>query len=850
MTEHHVFFNQRIEDAVRNEHCTDCKLHDGAAYNWVCETGSGDENSSIIVVGRMPNSDTYQKELEEVLTEVGLDIGDMYFTAALKCRNFDKNSSATDVKACRQYLDREIALIQPRWVLALGNEALLSTTGHSGIMKYRGRVIERDGYSVFPTVSQAAVRRNPGQRSAWGADLQLFAAEVYEKASKIPPPKISVIDTLPKFKKMLKLVETADLNSYDIETHGYSEFDPEGKIVCLCMTLVHGEQVRVVALPLYHPQSPFRRSWIEALHRVREAIRRARKRKTKFIAQNGKFDARWLRHYNVPATVTFDTMLAAHLLDENRLKGLKPQAASRLGVRPWAIDTKNLLTTPLRDVLKYCSLDTYYCYHIYLELRAELVTQPRLARVFKFITMAAAEMYIDVERRGVWVDREVLATNAKIAEDMRQHIDDKLMSYVPTGTPEELDELGWPHKGRRATLMPVNFRPSNFARWFLFNYLELPIIARGKEKPNGAPGDPSMAEAVMIELKGEHPVVELLLERAKWEKFCGFFTSYDEVADDNDRIHTTFKLAGTVTGRTSSGKADEEKITVRGADIRGINLQQVPRDPLARSVFGAPPGWVFVEADYSQVELVVVAFIARERTMLHLFRTGQDIHRATASWVLGIPPDRVDKNERKKAKAVNFGFVYGMGWRKFILTAKEKYGVDFTPDEAQQIRREFFRQFKGLQAWHARQRRLVHEHHRVQSPIGRIRHLPDILSPEQGVQAEAERQAINSPVQSFGSDMLLFAATRINKELKRRKLPAYIIGTVHDAALFEVREDAVAECLPIIKKIMEDVEPLRRFFGCNFDVPLRADLKVGKHWGDARELTEEEVWNYKAEITS
>jgi len=260
-------------------------------------------------------------------------------------------------------------------------------------------------------------------------------------------------------------------------------------------------------------------------------------------------------------------------------------------------------------------------------------------------------------------------------------------------------------------------------------------------------------------------------------------------------------------------------------------------------MFGAAPGYTFIEADFSQVELRVVAFLSRDKTMMRLYQTGQDIHRATASNVLGIPPSQVSKDDRKKAKAVNFGFVYGMGWKKFIATAFEKYELTFTEAEAQQVRKLFFEQFQGLFPWHARQRRLVNQYGRVQSPLGRIRHLPDIFSGDQGVRGEAERQAINSPVQSFASDMTMLSMLEINRKFLKKKLPGYTIGTVHDALLFEVRTEAVGDALPIIKDTMENL-PLEHKFGVVLDIPIISDLKVGTHWGDARELEPDEVYNW------
>lgn len=820
---------------IRNKKCTACKMHRNAEK--VCEVGFGNSTASIMVVSKMPNSSNYQRMVEEALSQSGIDLADVYWASALKCRNFEDNASNGDVKTCRSYLEQEIAAVRPKWILSFGNEALLATTGHSGIMKYRSKVIDKGDYKVVPTIAPAAVMRNPGQRSSWEADLQFFSSQVYHKDAKLSEPKILYVNTKKKFDKLKVILAATEVLSYDIETVGFDEFNPDGAIVSLAGTSqLRSGKVIVWALPLYHPQSPFRSTWRKVLLKLAPLLEACPKQ----VAHNGKFDARWMRQYGVRMGVTFDTMLACHLLDENLLKGLKPQANRRFGVGDWSIDTSELLDTPIMDVLKYNALDTFYTYHIYLETKQELLDQPRLLRIFLKLTMPANEMLIDVERRGIWIDREKLATNTKIAFDMRDSIEAKMMEYVP----EPSDEIGWPHKGKSKRFAEVNFNASNFSRWFLFKYLGLPELAWGKDKDDGSQGDPSMAEAVMLELKGAHPIIDLYLERSKWQKYCSsFLTTYDEIADANDRIHTTFKLAGTVTGRLSSGKADQEKITSKKTVIRGVNVQQVPRDPFIRGLFGAAPGYTFVEADFSQVELRVVAYLSGDRTMKHLYNTGQDIHLATASNVLGVPMSQVTKEDRKKAKAVNFGFVYGMGWRKFIMTAFEKYELIFSEAEAQMIRKLFFEQFRGLLPWHARQRRLVNEHGRVQSPLGRIRHLPDVFSGEQGVRAEAERQAINSPVQSFASDMTMLSMLEIHKQFRAEQLEAHTIGTVHDALLFEVRNECVGDALPIIKDTMENL-PLERKFGVVLDIPIVSDLKVGTHWGDARELEPDEVYNW------
>jgi DNA polymerase-1 len=296
-----------------------------------------------------------------------------------------------------------------------------------------------------------------------------------------------------------------------------------------------------------------------------------------------------------------------------------------------------------------------------------------------------------------------------------------------------------------------------------------------------------------------------------------------------------------VTGRTSSGKEDADKITVK-RKIRGVNLQQVPRDNLVRGVFGAPPGWSFVEADYSQIELRVAAFLSRDPTMLNLYATGQDIHMSMAMRMTGKPASAVTKEERKRAKAVNFGYLYGMGIGKFIATAWSNYGVRVTEDESIAFRKAFFDEFPYLLRWHARQRHLVAKYARVQSPLGRIRHLPDINSPDPKVRAEAERQAINSPVQGFASDLALLAMVDVHKEFRAQGLTGRPVGTVHDAVNFEIPNEELAVALPIIKDTMEDTAKLQELFGLHIDIPIVADLKVGERWGGARELTPEEVY--------
>ena len=822
-----VGMNPEIQKLVRNPFCEDCKLSQQAVGLDRCVTAEGATEPELLIVGKLPLSKGQREELHRYLNEAGIDPETTAYTSVNKCRTWDIVANKKDQKACSPYLALEIEHMKPKMILALGNEALSATVGRSGIMKYRGQEFEHaSGARVVTTISPSMVNRNPGQRSGFIADL-VFARRLLGGeglANKLKLTNLTVVKNKQRLVELIRHLRNSEGVAFDIETNGFDEFKPDSQIVSVSLTTWQKDEDRPTAtwvIPLSHPQSPWRKRWESVLRALDEPLSGVPVR----VAHNGKFDCRWLRQFGCHVSLTFDTMLAAHMLDENRPKGLKPLAQSLLGVGAWDISTKNLLEDPLKQVLKYNAYDTFYTAHLYFIFRDQLEKAPHLAKLLNKMSVPASEAFTDIERRGIWVDVEKMNKHADISRAELKAIDDELMTYVP-------DREHWPEG-----IKGVNFNPSKFARWLLFDYLKMPILERGKDKPNGDPGDPSMAEAVMQRLQRDRPhrVIDLMLARTKWQKYSSaFFSAYQEQVDSNDRIHTTFKLTGTVTGRLSSGKGDADKVTGR-VQNRGVNLQQVPRDDFVRGIFGAPPGSVFIECDYSQIELRVAAFLAREDTMLHLYRTGQDIHTNMAMRMTNKPASEVTKDERKKAKAVNFGFLYGMGARKFVDTAWSNYGVEVSEEEAHAFRRAFFDEFPKLHAWHNRQRSLARKNHRVQSPIGRARNLPDVQSPHQSVKAEAERQAINSPVQSFASDMAILALVILDRQFRKRGLKTFSVGTVHDAINFEAPIEELPIVIPLIKYVMENV-PMEKWFGVKMDVPIVADVAVGSRWGGAQEL--------------
>lgn len=812
---------------IRDSACILCPMSEGLSPSAVCNTFRGSREASLLVVTKAPLGKRARDELEEYLAAAGFDKTDMALTSAIKCRNFDRDARRSELKICGDaYLTEEIALIKPDYILALGNEALTVTTGRAQVTKYRSKLYDHSsGAQVFPTISPSAVKRNPGQRASFEADLRLlYRMTQGDNFDQFQPKFFKFVQTVETFKELVADLKRCGGYTFDLETNGFNEYEADSKIVSLSVTTWDEGATapqRVWAVPMYHPQSVFRNQWEQLLARLRPFMKLARKR----VAHNGKFDLRWLNQFGVDIDLTFDTMIAAHLLNENRPKALESLAQTILGVPAWGIDTKNLLDDKLEDVLLYNGLDTWYTAHLYFIFLAQLKHQPRLYKLMGHLMVPASNAFTEIERRGIWVDRERLTTNAKIAKEALEDFNQQLMEYVP-------DQSEW-----KEGLKAVNFNASNFLRWWLFEYLEFPVLERGKQKEDGSPGNPSVAEGVMQKLQKyhPHPVIDLLLDRVKWQKYSSaFFSAYLDQISDDDRIHTTFKLTGTVTGRLSSGKGDEDKVTGR-VQNRGVNLQQVPRDPFVKGIFGGGPDKVFLECDYSQIELRVAAFIAREENMIRLYQNEQDIHTATAMQMMGKPASQITGEDRKKAKPVNFGFLYGMSAGTFVTTAWNNYGVEVTEAESVAFRKAFFAQFPLLRAWHNKQKALARKYRRVESPIGRVRHLPDIMSDDRGVRNEAERQAINSPVQSLASDMAIGALVTLTKEFKKRGLQTRSVGTVHDAINFEVPISELELVAPMIKYHMENV-PFQRWFGLTLDIPIVGDVSLSEFWGDKEEI--------------
>jgi DNA polymerase-1 len=405
-------------------------------------------------------------------------------------------------------------------------------------------------------------------------------------------------------------------------------------------------------------------------------------------------------------------------------------------------------------------------------------------KLYRKLLRPAYLMYRDVERNGAYLDLDLL----KQAQDKYKALE---------------TEYGDKLKER----YPINWNSSAQVADVLFEKEGLPILKRSPKT-----GNPSADASTLKKLAAQgNELPQLILDyKAANTLNKMFLNRWDGDLGPDKRIHPSFNLTNVVSGRTSCSNP---------------NFQQIPRTKDVRGIFRAPPGKCFFEADYSQLELRIAADYANEPTMLEIYRNGGDIHTTTAKLMTnGREPT---KEERGKAKAVNFGFLYGMLAKKFVDYAYDSYGVVFTLAEAREFREKFFAKYARLLPWHHEQEILCEAQGGVYNKFGRFRKLPLIYSENKWERASAVRRAINSPVQGTGSDLLISAATQVHKELKGEGLK--IVGTVHDSILGEFPEECKDWIVPEIRRIMLHPENMDRF-GVELKVPLDCDIGVGP-WG-------------------
>jgi DNA polymerase-1 len=513
------------------------------------------------------------------------------------------------------------------------------------------------------------------------------------------------------------------------------------------------------------------------------------------VAHNAKFDAMILERYDVTvAPIAFDTMIAEWLTDPaTKHKGLKDLARHRLGVEMTEITDligrgKAQVTfaeVPIETAAPYGAADADMTLRLVPQLQAEL-EEKGIIKLME-LEMALLPVIADMERAGVRID-----------VDLFRHMSQDLAAALL-----KLEQTIYAIAGE-----PFNINSTQQLSDILFKKLKLPH--EGLKRI--ASGHYSTAADVLDNLRASDQtgIIAAIIESRELTKLKGTYVDAlpQLINPETGRIHTSFSQTGAITGRLASSNPNLQNIPIR-SEVG----QQIRRG------FVTDPGWTFLSADYSQVELRILAHISQDETLLSAFRENQDIHTATAAAVYGIPVEQVTKNQRRFAKTVNFGLIYGMG--PFRL-ARES---GLTLGEAETYVKRYFQQFPGIERYLEQTRQKARTDGYVETLFGRRRYFPVYKSAmsaanRQAVQ-RADRESVNHPIQGTAADIIKVAMIRLHQELKAR-YRARLLLQVHDELLLEVPQEELDEVRSLTVDIMCDAFEL--------DAPLKVEAEVGANW--------------------
>jgi DNA polymerase-1 len=628
---------------------------------------------------------------------------------------------------------------------------------------------------------------------AAGQQLSLFAEtppQVREARPELRGERgldVVIVDSASALEALVRTLESAPVIALDTETTSTDEMTAGLVGISLSVREGMGYYIPVghrsgAQLPLEQVIAALRRPLTDA--RIPKA------------GHNLKYDFIVLaRHGLRAAPLGFDTMLAEWLLDPgSRNLGLKNLAAARLGLEMTRIEDLigsgkkqiSMAEVPIAEAAAYAAADAEAVIRLKPLLERELGRFPKLPPLLAEMEMPLVAVLADMEMAGIALDKNFFAAFAVQLDERLKAIESNIYSAV----------------GKT-----FNINSTQQLSDVLFGTLRLSPPGGGKKT---ASGHYSTAAGVLDEMSGQHPVVDMVLEYRELAKLKSTYVDALplQIHPETGRVHTSYSQTGAVTGRLSSTDP---------------NLQNIPiRTELGRRVrrgFVAGPGNVLLSVDYSQIELRIVAHMAGDEAMIAAFRAGQDIHAATAAAIYGVPLAAVTKEQRRHAKAINFGLIYGMS--AFGLTRS----TELTLAESEEFVGAYFRQFPGVKKYLDGIRRSARETGYVETLFGRRRYFPALKgSLNVAIKNREEREAINAPIQGTAADIMKIAMIRIPPALAEAGLHGQMLLQVHDELVLECPQSELQETVRTVRQVMENVHPM--------SVPLTTEARWGRNWDE------------------
>ncbi|MEQ1485976.1 DNA polymerase I [Methyloglobulus sp.] len=620
------------------------------------------------------------------------------------------------------------------------------------------------------------------------------AAEPAQQTSEIAEEKPAVVEssyetilTEQQLSHWLKQLEATEIFAFDTETTSldYSK----AQIVGVSFAVEAG---KAAYLPLAHtyPGVPEQLDRAETLARLKPLLENPDKHK---LGQHLKYDAHVLANHGITLRgIAHDTMLESYVLNSTATKhNMDDIAKTYLGVSTIHYEDvagKGAKQIPFQEVAieqatPYAAEDADITLRIHQTLLPKLQKLPSLYALYKEMEIPLIPVLERIESNGVLIDSAMLAQQslelASKVISIEQHAHNSAGRAFNLGSPKQIQEI-------------------------LFDQQKLPVL---KKTPTG---QPSTDESVLQDLAVDYELPRLILEYRGLSKLKSTYTDKlpQQISDKTGRVHTSYHQAVAATGRLSSTDPNLQNIPIKSEEGRKI-----------RQAFIAPAGYKIVAADYSQIELRIMAHLSADTGLLNAFNEGLDVHRATAAEVFGVAPEQVTNDLRRSAKAINFGLIYGMS--SFGL-AKQ---LGLSRSEAQSYIDLYFARYPGVKNYMDSIRELAREQGYVETLFGRRLYLPEIKSKNAAMRQYAERTAINAPMQGTAADIIKRAMIATDQWLEKEQADALMIMQVHDELVFEIAEDKVNNYTDTIRTLMCSATKLT--------VPLIVDVGVGNNWDEA-----------------
>jgi uracil-DNA glycosylase family 4 len=720
--------------------------------------------------------------LKEALTQAG--VRRAYLTNAFKCLAEPDMEYA---RACKDFLEEELDSVRPQYILSLGNVPTQRLLGKGTVGALSGKEIWSARYQAWllPAFHPAAILRNRGRENAWRADVHRFGRLV--RGDLVPPPnvppvRVDLVSTGRALKTLDALLRSEPVRAYDFETNTLPWWHRAFRVHSVAFSFTGQE---AVVVPIHHPEvdAQWAAGVVGWLSRAAGLLQ---DRGAEQLVHNGMFDDLvWYRLTGRLPRPTGDTMLMLQLLDENAPKSLKWAGRAHLGWPDWDIDARK--PHPLADLYPYNGYDAAAVVLLHSLLVDRLREEPGLARYFQVLEMPKLRALERLVGLGIHVDRSRAAALLRRAWLERQAADRE----VPVANPASHPQV---------------------ARW-LYEDLKLPVLKNGKKHP-------STDEATVKALGLRYPEARLILAcRRPRKKISTYFRPIDRATkySFDGRFHPEMRTTSVETGRLASF------------------FHTTPRDTSVRPIFSAPEGMILVQADYRQIEARLCAWLAAGRpqdwdtvahsTMLWAFHAGLDIYVDFARRALGKP--QISKLERQEmGKVPVLAQLYGISPEGLREYAWKAFEILWSDAQALRLWNLFRQRYPEFPRWHQFAAARLERRGYVQTPLGRIRRLPDATFGSR----EAIRSGINAEPQSIASDITQAAMILLDRQGAR------IVGNIHDALLVEVRRDrGRAACAAIRHAMLEAPRQLRALGLWLPEGLIEVELSAGP-WGEGREV--------------